>query len=219
MTLETLQGMNVGIADVAAAMTGKTTTAQAKSADKAAAPMVDPMQWWVAISQQFQSIAAKTMQEMQQHSCCHDKRETFQCEDCQHKTCCNQNPNSRQDTRINQAAQTRPTSCNILKAASLTALLWPFSWLACTPDLPRAQLPADLRTRRYSASGGGGPALFHSRHRPTRCTRHGFIAWLWRKLANMGRLVCTVRDAMAGGAHRCAGFWFDGTSGEQRLLG
>ncbi|NDF05925.1 MAG: hypothetical protein EB066_05730 [Betaproteobacteria bacterium] len=68
MTLETLQGMNVGISDVAAAMTGKTTTAQAKSADKAAAPMVDPMQWWGAISQQFQSIAAKTMQEMQQHT-------------------------------------------------------------------------------------------------------------------------------------------------------
>ena len=68
MTLETLQGMNVGISDVAAAMTGKTTTAQAKSADKAAAPMVDPMQWWGAISQQFQSIAVKTMQEMQQHT-------------------------------------------------------------------------------------------------------------------------------------------------------
>jgi hypothetical protein len=29
---------------------------------------VDPMQWWGAISQQFQSIAAKTMQEMQEHS-------------------------------------------------------------------------------------------------------------------------------------------------------
>ena len=68
MTLETLQGMNVGIADVAAAMTGKTSTAQAKPADKAAAPMVDPMQWWGAISQQFQSIATKTLQEMQQHS-------------------------------------------------------------------------------------------------------------------------------------------------------
>ncbi len=59
MTLETLQGMNVGMADVAAAMTGKA---------KAAQPVVDPMQWWGAVSQQFQSIAAKTMQEMQQHS-------------------------------------------------------------------------------------------------------------------------------------------------------
>ena len=59
MTLETLQGMNLGVADVAAAMTGKA---------KAAQPVVDPMQWWGAVSQQFQSIAAKTMQEMQQHS-------------------------------------------------------------------------------------------------------------------------------------------------------
>jgi 2-polyprenyl-6-methoxyphenol hydroxylase-like FAD-dependent oxidoreductase len=59
MTLETLQGMNLGMADVAASMTGKA---------KAAQPVVDPMQWWGAVSQQFQSIAAKTMQEMQQQS-------------------------------------------------------------------------------------------------------------------------------------------------------
>ena len=59
MTLETLQGMNLGVADVAAAMTGKAKDAQ---------PVVDPMQWWGAVSQQFQSIAAKTMQEMQQNS-------------------------------------------------------------------------------------------------------------------------------------------------------
>ena len=59
MTLETLQGMNVGMADVAAAMTGKTKTEQ---------PVVDPMQWWGAVSQQFQSIATKTMQDMQQHT-------------------------------------------------------------------------------------------------------------------------------------------------------
>ena len=59
MTLETLQGMNLGMADVAASMTGKGKSAQ---------PVVDPMQWWGAVSQQFQSIAAKTMQEMQQQS-------------------------------------------------------------------------------------------------------------------------------------------------------
>ena len=59
MTLETLQGMNLGVADVAAAMTGKAKDAQ---------PVVDPMQWWGAVGQQFQSIAAKTMQEMQQQS-------------------------------------------------------------------------------------------------------------------------------------------------------
>jgi len=68
MTLETLQGMNVGIADVAAAMTGKKSTEKTHPSDQAASPMVDPMQWWGAISQQFQTIAAKTMQEMQQHS-------------------------------------------------------------------------------------------------------------------------------------------------------
>ena len=68
MTLETLQGMNVGMADVAAAMTGKAKTGQASPADKPAPPVVDPMQWWGAISQQFQSIAAKTMQDMQQQS-------------------------------------------------------------------------------------------------------------------------------------------------------
>ena len=59
MTLETLQGMNLGMADVAASMTGKA---------KAAQPVVDPMQWWGAVGQQFQSIAVKTMQEMQQNS-------------------------------------------------------------------------------------------------------------------------------------------------------
>ncbi len=68
MTLETLQGMNVGMADVASAMTGQAKTGQASPADKAAAPLVDPMQWWGAIGQQFQSIATKTMQEMQQHT-------------------------------------------------------------------------------------------------------------------------------------------------------
>jgi len=57
MTLETLQGMNLGAADVAAAMKGQDKTSP-----------VDPMQWWSAISEQFQGIAAKTMQEMQEHS-------------------------------------------------------------------------------------------------------------------------------------------------------
>lgn len=57
MTLETLQGMNLGAADVAAAMQGQGNTSP-----------VDPMQWWGAISQQFQGIAAKTMKEMQEHS-------------------------------------------------------------------------------------------------------------------------------------------------------
>lgn len=66
MTLETLQGMNVGMADVAAAMSGKTKSPPTRSADKAAPPVVDPMQWWSAINQQFQNIANTTLQEMQQ---------------------------------------------------------------------------------------------------------------------------------------------------------
>ena len=67
MTLSTLQSMNVGMADVAAAMTGQAPKAD-KSSAKEAAPMVDPMQWWGAISQQFQSIAAQAVNDMQQHA-------------------------------------------------------------------------------------------------------------------------------------------------------
>ena len=50
MTLSTLQSMNLGMADVAAA------------------PTVDPMQWWGAISQQFQTIAAQAVEDMQKHA-------------------------------------------------------------------------------------------------------------------------------------------------------
>ena len=67
MTLSTLQSTNVGMADVAAAMTGKAST-QASDAPKAAAPAVDPMQWWGAISQQFQTIAAQAVDDMQKHA-------------------------------------------------------------------------------------------------------------------------------------------------------
>ena len=59
MTLEALQGMNLGVADVAKAMQGQ---------DTSSSTMVDPMQWWGVLSEQFQSIAAKTLEEMQQHS-------------------------------------------------------------------------------------------------------------------------------------------------------
>jgi hypothetical protein len=50
MTLSTLQSMNLGMADVAAA------------------PAVDPMQWWGAISQQFQTIASQAVDDMQKHA-------------------------------------------------------------------------------------------------------------------------------------------------------
>ena len=68
MTLSTLQSMNVGMADVAAAMTGQAPASSTKQASKEAPPMVDPMQWWGAISQQFQSIAAQAVNDMQQHA-------------------------------------------------------------------------------------------------------------------------------------------------------
>jgi len=71
MTLSTLQSMNVGMADVAAAMTGKAAPQSAKTkatTAKVAAPAVDPMQWWGAISQQFQTIAAQAVQDMQKHA-------------------------------------------------------------------------------------------------------------------------------------------------------
>ena len=71
MTLSTLQSMNLGMADVAAAMTGKAAPPSAKAkatSAKEAAPAVDPMQWWGAISQQFQTIAGQAVEDMQKHA-------------------------------------------------------------------------------------------------------------------------------------------------------
>ena len=69
MTLSTLQSMNVGMADVAAAMSGKPAAASADTAkDPQAAPAVDPMQWWGAIGQQFQTIASQAVADMQKHA-------------------------------------------------------------------------------------------------------------------------------------------------------
>jgi hypothetical protein len=95
MTLNTLQGMNLSMGDLAqslkikpeawpnaaAAFTAKPHTAQAtapkpaaktkktaKAAGPSAAPAVDPMQWWGALTQQFQDIAQKTMSDMQQQA-------------------------------------------------------------------------------------------------------------------------------------------------------
>jgi hypothetical protein len=62
MTLSTLQSMNVGMADVAAAMTGQAPKAD-KSSAKEAAPMVDPMQWWGALTQQFSELAATALKD------------------------------------------------------------------------------------------------------------------------------------------------------------
>ena len=71
MNLSTLQSMNVGMADVAAAMTGKTakqSSAQADAKPSAASSAVDPMQWWGAIGQQFQTIASQAVADMQKHA-------------------------------------------------------------------------------------------------------------------------------------------------------
>ena len=71
MTLATLQSMNVGMADLTAAMAGKPAQPGMASAEtKAAAgqPTVDPMQWWEAIGQQFQTIASQAVADMQKHA-------------------------------------------------------------------------------------------------------------------------------------------------------
>ena len=68
MTLSTLQSMNVGMADVAAAMTGNTAQQSSAQAEAAASSAVDPMQWWGAIGQQFQTIASQAVADMQKHA-------------------------------------------------------------------------------------------------------------------------------------------------------
>lgn len=93
MTLSTLQSMNVNMADLAKAFTVKPPVAAAapaaapepapvqpepvadpvvakeksatKSSEKASAkPAVDPMQWWGALTQQFQDIAAAAVKDV-----------------------------------------------------------------------------------------------------------------------------------------------------------
>ncbi|MBK0391199.1 PhaM family polyhydroxyalkanoate granule multifunctional regulatory protein [Ramlibacter algicola] len=85
MTLATLQGMNFNMGDVANALKlkaadtmagGVQKAAQAASdvagaakkatgkGGKAAAPMVDPLQWWGALTQQFQQIATDAMKDV-----------------------------------------------------------------------------------------------------------------------------------------------------------
>ena len=92
MTLSTLQSMNVNMADLAKAFTAKAPVAEApvaapepapaqaepapepevaqeksapKSSEKTSAkPAVDPMQWWGALTQQFQDIAAAAVKDV-----------------------------------------------------------------------------------------------------------------------------------------------------------
>jgi len=82
MTLSTLQGMNVNMAEMAKAFTAKVPDFQpdpqpdpqpdlqpeAKAAepqqDAAKGPAVDPMQWWGSLTQQFQNIAAAAVKDV-----------------------------------------------------------------------------------------------------------------------------------------------------------
>lgn len=78
MTLATLQGMNVHMGEVADAMKLRPQPAQPKAKPAAAksakdgksagaasgAGPVDPMQWWGALTEQFQQIAATAMQDV-----------------------------------------------------------------------------------------------------------------------------------------------------------
>ena len=71
MTLATLEGMNFNMAEVASALTLKPAEAEeaqpAKDAKDGAAAaangVVDPLQWWGALTQQFQQIAAGALKE------------------------------------------------------------------------------------------------------------------------------------------------------------
>jgi hypothetical protein len=85
MTLSTLQGMNVNMAELAKAFTAKMPDLQpeAKASepqpaaskeepakedsapqDTAKGPAVDPMQWWGSLTQQFQNIAAAAVKDV-----------------------------------------------------------------------------------------------------------------------------------------------------------
>ncbi len=65
MTLATLQSMNLSFGQLTEALKVKTAEAGATtetSEDAAAAPgVVDPMQWWGALTQQFTQIATKAL--------------------------------------------------------------------------------------------------------------------------------------------------------------
>ncbi|MEY4652929.1 MAG: hypothetical protein RI884_1510 [Pseudomonadota bacterium] len=81
MTLATLKGMNCSMADLAQAMkltpqaaaapapAPEPDAAKSSKSTKSAAPaagVVDPLQWWGSLTQQFQHIAASAMQEATQ---------------------------------------------------------------------------------------------------------------------------------------------------------
>jgi hypothetical protein len=80
MTLATLEGMNFKMGDLASALKAKAPEAAAQSRAAAGDPpsgakakaagaapgAVDPMQWWGALTQQFQEIAGNAMKDVAQ---------------------------------------------------------------------------------------------------------------------------------------------------------
>ncbi|MCX7263134.1 MAG: hypothetical protein NTX67_10315 [Burkholderiales bacterium] len=70
MTLSTLQGMNVNMAEMAKAFTAKMPDLEPEAKpteppqDAAKGPAVDPMQWWGSLTQQFQNIAAAAVKDV-----------------------------------------------------------------------------------------------------------------------------------------------------------
>ncbi len=70
MTLATLKGMNMSLAEVAESMKMRPVSEPPPPAPEttpppaAPSPAVDPMQWWGALNQQFQTIAAGAVKEM-----------------------------------------------------------------------------------------------------------------------------------------------------------
>lgn len=77
MTLATLKGMNFNIGDMANALKPKAAEAEqvakkaspaAKPASTAAAGLVDPLQLWGSLTQQFQQIAASAMKDAGKNS-------------------------------------------------------------------------------------------------------------------------------------------------------
>jgi hypothetical protein len=74
MTLATLKGMNVKVGELAEALTLKTPKAEAAAAADAGGAAVDPLQWWGALTQQFQEIAATAMQDVAQKTAANGAR-------------------------------------------------------------------------------------------------------------------------------------------------
>jgi hypothetical protein len=75
MTLSTLRGMNVRMEDIASAFSKQAAAEPAAAvprsataeADEAPAPgVVDPMQWWGSLTEQFQQIASSALQDAAQ---------------------------------------------------------------------------------------------------------------------------------------------------------